>query len=66
VFVARNDLQAQAFFAPLAQAGGGSGVFDMLQGNLVVSSDASLTDVGLTNDERLRIRAAMQFLAEDD
>jgi len=65
VLVARNDLLARRFFAPLATAGfrDGPRVFDALQGNVVVSSDASLTDVGLTADERRRIRAALVFLA---
>jgi len=64
VFVAPNDLLARQFFAPLAQAGGGPGVFDLLQGNIVVSSDASLTETGLTRDERHRIQAAMSLLAQ--
>jgi hypothetical protein len=66
VFVARTDQQAEEFFAPLARAGGGPRVFDMLQGNVVVNSDASLTDVGLTTDERRRIRAALQDLSDDE
>ena len=44
VYVAGNDLQAEQFFAPLAEAGVEPGVFDLLQGNVVVSSDASLTE----------------------
>lgn len=62
VFVARNDLFANQFFAPLAKAGGGPEVFDALKGDVVVSSDASLTDVGLRQDQRRRIQAALQLL----
>lgn len=47
VYVAGKDLRAEQFFAPLAEAGRGPGVFDMLQGNVVVSSDASLTENGI-------------------
>jgi hypothetical protein len=64
VFVARNDMLARQFFAPLAAAGGGPRVFDLLRGNVVVSSDASLSDTGLTSDERRRISAAMERLDE--
>jgi hypothetical protein len=64
VYVAGDDLRAQQFFTPLEKSGGGAGVFDALQGNVVVSSDASLTDVGLTKDERRRIRAALRALDE--
>lgn len=62
VFVAANDDRAREFFAPLAEAGGGPGVVDLLQGNVVVSSDASLADTGLTADERRRIEAALRRL----
>ncbi len=64
VLVARNDQLAQEFFAPLAAAGGGQRVFDALHGNVVVSSDASLTEVGLTAGERRRIRAALALLGD--
>ena len=64
VFVAQNDVGAREFFAPLAQAGNGAGVLDLREGNVVVSSDASLTETGLTADERRRIEAAMRQLDE--
>jgi hypothetical protein len=66
VFVARNDALASSFFEPLAQAGGGPGTFDLLRGNVVVSSDASLTDTGLHWDQRQRIRVALDSLAFDE
>jgi hypothetical protein len=62
VFVARNDRQAEEFFVPFAKAGRGPDAFDLLKGNLVLSSDASLTPEGLTTAERMRIRAAMDSL----
>ena len=64
VFVARNDQLGEEFFAPLAATGGGPRVFDALQGNVAVSSDASMTDVGLTVGERRRIRAALALVAD--
>jgi hypothetical protein len=64
VFIARSDQRAREFFAPLAQTGGGPGVLDLLEGNVVVSSDFSLTETGLTTDQRRRIEAAMQQLDE--
>lgn len=63
VFVAESDGYAKEFFKPLEQAGGGPRVFDLHQGNVVVSSDASLTERGLTRRQRQRIRAAMASLA---
>jgi hypothetical protein len=62
VFVARNDAFASEFFEPLAEHGGGPGTFDLLRGNVVVSSDASLTQAGLSRDQRRRIRAAVDSL----
>jgi hypothetical protein len=62
ILLARSDRFAQDFFAPLAKAGGGPHVFDLLQGNVIVSSVASLTQKGLTAAERRRIRAAMRAL----
>jgi hypothetical protein len=64
VFVAPKDQVAREVFAPLAQAGEGPGVFQALQGNVVVNSDASQTPTGLTASERRRIRAALESLRE--
>jgi hypothetical protein len=64
VFIAQNDEGAREFFAPLAEAADGPGVLFLREGNVVVSSDASLTDTGLTADERRRIEAAMRQLDE--
>jgi hypothetical protein len=50
----------------MAGTGGDSGVFDALQGNVVVSSDGSLTETGLTRDERDRIREALEMLDLSD
>jgi hypothetical protein len=64
VFVAANDDRAHELFAPLADVGGGPEVFDRLQGNVVVRSDASLAETGLNADERRRIDAALRDLAD--
>jgi len=62
VFVARSDRQAEDLVARRGRAGSGPGMFDLLHGNVVVSSDTSLTRGGPTTAQRLRVRAALRSL----
>jgi hypothetical protein len=57
LFVARNDLMAGQFYAPLAKFGQGGDSLDILRGNVVVVADGP---VGRA--DRRRIEAAMQAL----
>jgi hypothetical protein len=57
VFVARNDLMASQFFAPLKKYGQGGGALDRLRGNVVVSADGPVRRA-----EHRRIEAAMESL----
>jgi hypothetical protein len=62
VYVAPNNLLAHQFIEALGEPVPGDGSFDVSRGNVVVSSDSSLTPIGLTREERRRIRAAIGAL----
>ncbi len=63
VLVARTDDLARAFFEELTRLGSGHGTLHLIEGNVAVVSDASLTPTGLSADQRRRIDAAMSRLA---
>jgi hypothetical protein len=63
VFVARQDATARTFFKQLAQLGRSTDAFDLIRGNVLVSSDASFTESGLSKNQKQRIRAAMNSLS---
>ena len=63
VFVARHEAVAETFFMQLTQSGRTPDAFDVIRKNVVVSSDASFTENGLNQDEKRRIRAAMNSLS---
>jgi hypothetical protein len=65
VLVARNDSIARTFLEPLRKHPGGPGTLDTRRRNVVVSSDASLTDTGLQWSVQQRIRVAMDSLGWD-
>jgi hypothetical protein len=66
VFVGQSDASGRRFVAQLAPEDGkpvpNDGSFDVLSGNVVVSSDGSLTDTGLSKDQRRRINDAIDSL----
>jgi hypothetical protein len=62
VFVASSTALAKRYFEPLVRLGGTPDTFDLRRGNVIVSSDSSFTENGLSQVKRARIRDAMNEL----
>lgn len=65
VYVAASDAIARNQFRVLTRLGRTPDVFDLIRGNVLVSSDSSFTDHGLSSGEKQRLRAAMSALGRD-
>jgi hypothetical protein len=63
VFVALQQSLAASFYEQLKQGGPTPDAFDLLRRNVIVSSDSSFTENGLTPEEKRRIHAAMNALS---
>ena len=63
VFVALSQSYAASSYKQLGEGGPTPDAFDLLRRNVVVSSDSSFTENGLTSEEKRRIRAAMNALS---
>jgi hypothetical protein len=63
VFVALRQSLAASFYEQLVRGGPTPDAFDLLRRNVIVSSDSSFTENGLTITEKRRIRAAMNALS---
>ena len=63
VFVAFQRSYTASFYKQLVEGGPTPDAFDLLRRNVIVSSDSSFTENGLTNEEKRRIRAAMSALS---
>ena len=62
VVVASDTRLARRHFEELVRLGQTPGTFDLLRGNVLVSSDSSFTENGLSRETKARIRAAMDAL----
>jgi hypothetical protein len=62
VFVASNTDIAKRYFEALIQLGSTPDAFDLRRDNVMVSSDSSFTEHGLSREKRARIRAAVDAL----
>lgn len=63
VFVALQQSLAASFYEQLKRGGPTPDAFDLLRRNVIVSSDSSFTENGLTPEEKRRVRAAMNALS---
>ena len=65
VFVARSVALAKQHFDELVRGGRTPDTFDLRVGNILVSSDSSFTESGMSAEKKARIRAAMDALSSN-
>jgi hypothetical protein len=65
VFVATSAPLAEQYFDALVHGGQTPDSFDVRAGNVLVSSDSSFTESGMSAEKKVRIRAAMDALSSN-